>query len=397
MSAAHPRFDVKGWCPSALHPMESGDGLIVRIYPPAACLNRRQMQAIATASERYGNGCIDLTRRGNLQIRGAAPGTLGALYDELRAYDLLDDTPERVAMRHMLISPLAGIDTSEVLDMRPLARALAERLPTQRGGAELPAKFSIVLDGGGRLSLASERADIRAVACGAEASTMIMIACGDDNWLGMTEPDNAATSICAIIAGEMPKLQPVETLNVQNRYIKATWGEILPFGTKGHVVGIGVPFGRLEAGQLRVLSEISAELRPSPWRTLFIPASDFAIAEQAMSTAREAGFAGVGDVRIHIQACPGRPACRSAHADTRTDAVVIARCMEASGFEGTVHVSGCAKGCASSGPADITLVGVPGGYRLMLHAAARDEGGIVLEPADIPERLNFLMQVSGHV
>jgi precorrin-3B synthase len=280
--------------------------------------------------------------------------------------------------------------------MRPLARALTNRLTAQRPGAELPAKFSIVLDGGGRLSLARERADIRTLACAAGPSAMIAIATGDDNWLGMTEPENAATSISAIIAGDSPKLQPVETLNVQIEYIPATWGEILPFGADCHIVSVGVPFGCLESGQLRVLSEISAELRLSPWRMLFIPAPDHATAEQLVAIARKAGFAGASDVRMHIQACPGRPACMSAHADTRLDAEIAARCMEESGFEGTVHLSGCAKGCASSAPADITLVGVPGGYRLMLRAAARDEGGTMLAPSDLPATMNALMQGRGH-
>ena len=42
------------------------------------------------------------------------------------------------------------------------------------------------------------------------------------------------------------------------------------------------------------------------------------------------------------------------------------------------------------------LVGVPGGYRLMLRAAARDEGGTMLAPSDLPATMNALMQGRGH-
>ncbi len=34
-----PRIDVKGWCPGALRPMESGDGLVVRVRPRAGAFS----------------------------------------------------------------------------------------------------------------------------------------------------------------------------------------------------------------------------------------------------------------------------------------------------------------------------------------------------------------------
>jgi precorrin-3B synthase len=59
--------------------------------------------------------------------------------------------------------------------------------------------------------------------------------------------------------------------------------------------------------------------------------------------------------------------------------------MAQAGFSGTAHLSGCAKGCASSSRADLTLIGAPGGYRLLRDATARDEGGAFISPADIGE------------
>jgi precorrin-3B synthase len=43
------------------------------------------------------------------------------------------------------------------------------------------------------------------------------------------------------------------------------------------------------------------------------------------------------------------------------------------GFAGTVHVSGCAKGCAKSGPADLVLVGSEGRYGIVRNGTARDQ------------------------
>ena len=76
-------FAVKGWCPGALRPMESGDGLIVRVRPWNSALTPAQARAIADGARRHGNGLIDLTRRANLQLRGVSPATLAPLQEAL--------------------------------------------------------------------------------------------------------------------------------------------------------------------------------------------------------------------------------------------------------------------------------------------------------------------------
>ena len=53
---------AKGWCPSTLIPMKSGDGLLIRIKPPFSRLTSRQAQTIAILSERYGNGFLDIVK-----------------------------------------------------------------------------------------------------------------------------------------------------------------------------------------------------------------------------------------------------------------------------------------------------------------------------------------------
>ena len=374
MSAPASHFDVRGWCPGALRPMESGDGLIVRIRPRAATLSAADLRGIADAAERFGNGHIDVTRRANLQIRGVSETTLVPMQRALAALDLLDESIEAEAVRNILVSPLAGLDPTERLDMRPLACELADRL-ADLADIALPAKFAFVLDGGGRLGLAGERADIRLLACCGNDRTMIAIA-RETQWLGITEPENATSVLLAIITGKAPSLQPVETLSVQNSNFVETSPGIMRLGAERTVIALGVPFGRLGVDQLRLLCELSAEIRLSPWRMLYLPAPDMAAARQLIAAVREGGFVTEpDDPLMRIQACPGRPACRSAYARTRDDAAMIARLMGTTGFAGTVHVSGCAKGCATSAVADLTLIGVLGGYRVLRSASARDEGG----------------------
>ncbi|MGY4427317.1 sulfite reductase beta subunit-like hemoprotein [Bradyrhizobium sp. JR6.1] len=47
---------IKGWCPGALRPMQSGDGLVVRIRPRGGRLDAAQAAGIAELAARYGNG-----------------------------------------------------------------------------------------------------------------------------------------------------------------------------------------------------------------------------------------------------------------------------------------------------------------------------------------------------
>ena len=73
--AAH----IQGWCPGALRPMPSGDGLVVRIRPPLGRLTQAQGQGIAELAARYAQPLLDLTSRANLQLRGIAEAHYPAL------------------------------------------------------------------------------------------------------------------------------------------------------------------------------------------------------------------------------------------------------------------------------------------------------------------------------
>ena len=80
MSAAAPR--VRGWCPGALRPMLSGDGMLLRVRPMLGEVSAEAMRGLCDLAGRHGNGLIDLTSRANLQLRGASRVLvrLGAFY-----------------------------------------------------------------------------------------------------------------------------------------------------------------------------------------------------------------------------------------------------------------------------------------------------------------------------
>jgi precorrin-3B synthase len=85
--------------------------------------------------------------------------------------------------------------------------------------------------------------------------------------------------------------------------------------------------------------------------------------------ARQGPVAGLiaeaADPLLQAYACPGAPACPQASVATRDLARQLARAVP-----GTLHVSGCAKGCASPQPATVVLTGRDGGFDLSHHAPA---------------------------
>ncbi|RYE86742.1 MAG: precorrin-3B synthase, partial [Hyphomicrobiales bacterium] len=133
----------RGWCPGTLRPMATGDGLLVRLHPPRNVLTPDQLAHVAELASRHGNGQIEISGRGNLQLRGIREEAHPALVDDLLTAGLVDEAEGDGPNRLVLTSPLAGRAAGERLDGAALAEAV-ER--AGRGVPGLTAKFSIVVD-----------------------------------------------------------------------------------------------------------------------------------------------------------------------------------------------------------------------------------------------------------
>lgn len=401
-------FEVQGWCPGALRPMQSGDGLVVRIRPRSGAFSPHELRVLADAARHLGNGHIDLTRRANLQLRGVSESSLPSLHDVIARLGLLDDSPDGEAVRNVMISPLAGIDPAEVLDARGVGRELARRLASEESLWALPSKFGFIVDGGGVLSLAEQRADVRLVAIvhGPEAAFAVGLETrSGTEWLGSISPDAAATAAIEIgtafinVASREPR-QRMRDLSDEGfssiRSVMRSRLDILPknprkaalllnrrvglieLGAGRFAVGIAAPFGRVETEQLRKLTDAivahgGEEIRLSPWRAFYAGLPSRPSAQSILdAAARDGLIIDPRDPLLQIEACPGAPGCSSTTLDTRGDGRRIAGLLPRFRFAGTVHVSGCAKGCAKSGPADLVLVGSEGHYGIVRNGSARD-------------------------
>ncbi|WP_421994586.1 precorrin-3B synthase [Reyranella sp.] len=398
MSAA---IAAKGWCPGILRPMPSGDGLLVRVRPRGGGFAPAKARALAGLAERWGSGHIDLTRRANVQLRGVSDVGLAALQDGLADLGLLDRDAETEAVRNVMVAPLAGEA------MRTLATALETALTTDRRLASLPAKFGLLVDGG-PLKIAGERADV-ALAALDDGVALGLDAARGTLWLGTVPRERAAaaaiaalhafldlgqrcrvrdlapaafTRLCAAVA---PALGPLARIpSAGGRRL----GPIAGVGADAGAVGIAAPFGRMESEQLRRLALLAgeagaAELRLSPWRTFYVRTADDPAACRLAGAAATMGLiVDEADGLLRVEACPGAPACTSSSVDTRRDARWLAALAARHAYRGTVHVSGCAKGCARSAPSDLVLVGQGGAYGVLHDATARGNVERTVGPAD---------------
>ena len=71
---------------------------------------------------RFGSGEIDLTNRGNLQLRGVSEETYPEALAALDAAGLIDAEAGAEAVRNIVVDPLSGLDPARA-DIRKICRA----------------------------------------------------------------------------------------------------------------------------------------------------------------------------------------------------------------------------------------------------------------------------------
>jgi len=361
-------FAIKGWCPSAYRPMQSGDGLVVRIRPRGGRLSAAQASGIADLAERHGNGLIDLTGRANLQIRGVGPASHVPLLDALAPLGLIDADEKTEEQRNVLVAPFwnNGDDTHS------LAAELEQALAA--GSLGLPAKFGFAVDCGTERVLAQAPADIR-IERGVEGR-LIVRADGSERGRDVGRAEAVATALSLArwfaASGGAKDGRGRMAAHLANgvRLPDALAGQaepapaVSPPGPGVYTEGalVGLAFGQLQYATLKFLSRLAPALRVTPWRMIFVEALSEMPRYDGLVTRAD-------DPILRVVACTGAPACPQAHAETRNLAAALAPFIAPNA---RLHVSGCAKGCAHHRASSITLVGTGEGFDLIRDGGTRD-------------------------
>jgi ferredoxin-nitrite reductase len=421
-------------CPGLFYGTPADDGYLVRIRTPGGILNAGQgrvLAAIVTELIESDSAAIQVTNRANLQIRSSRPlapilesplnppilgdfestansdspqnwGDRGAkdysckksileapaadVFERLQAVGLAAANPQVDHLRNLMASPTTGVDPQELIDARPLVQALDAYIQSQPTLAALPAKFSIGVDGGGRVGVGTRSAiawehrynDIHLSAVhvteGQAPGIYWQLALGASKKLCPTNvlipPETAVAAIAALITTYLNFVTSHSSVGKQRmKHLLEVWGaehyleqayrhlcpplpkpwlrvnnpvELLPTQPYGHLgihaqrqtgksyIGVSLRLGHLSIPQLLGLADLadqfgSGQLRLTPWQTVLLPNIGNQQVAEVCQRLAELDLSVEGNrVTTAIAACVGKSGCDASATHTQNDALALA-------------------------------------------------------------------------
>ena len=371
-------FSRRGACPSLDTPMQTGDGLLARLRVANGWLTPAQLGAIAALAREHGNGLVEITARGNLQVRGLREQSASPFAAAIEAI---------VAIERGLVvetQPLAGDDPQEIADPRFVAQTIREMAGPLAD--RLGPKVSVVVDGGGQISLAA-KADIRLTAV-MPGQWLVGVAGAEGDTLPEAEAIQRAGAVLSQLAALGPQSRAANLIVAAPT--KATPQRAAPVGSftlrEGSAMGIALPFGSMPAAAIQELCR-NAEADGVSKFCLAPQHAILAVGASPSFAARAQAFGFVttqSDPILRVSACAGSEGCASGFIPARTIAARLAPLVRPGTY---LHVSGCTKGCARPRPADTTFVGRPDGLGLVIDGSAGDSPRALLQADELESAL----------
>jgi precorrin-3B synthase len=384
MTAALPARSRADACPGALQTHAAADGGLARVRVPGGLLTGDQIRVLAAAARDLGDGALELTSRGNLQLRGLPGGAETELSDRLAAAGLLPSAShERV--RNVVASVLTG-RTGGHVDVRPWVTAFDRGLCADPTLAELPGRFLATLDDG-RGDVSGIGGDVGLLAL--DRGTVALLLAGSDSGL-RARPDDAvelalsatAAYLAERAAQDSSAWRLAELADGPERVAARLAGDVGPVvdvppapvvGPVGAVpqhdgrtalVGV-VPLGRIGADQADVLGRLAGEVQLTPWRSVVVPdLAEDTVDDAAVDLHRTGMVFDDASPWVWVTACAGRPGCARSLADVRADvaAAVGTGTLPAGGAR--QHWAGCERRCGRPAGAVVDVVATGTGYRV---------------------------------
>ncbi|WP_273735515.1 precorrin-3B synthase [Mycolicibacterium septicum] len=360
-------------CPGALTVHQAADGALVRVRLPGGMVTAAQLTALAEVAEQFGSPAMELTSRGNIQIRAVSDtdAAAAALAD---AGLLPSPTHERA--RNIVASPLSG-RSGGVIDVRPLVTDLDRAIQADPALAGLPGRFWFSLDDGrGDVSGIDADAGVHA----RDDGTCALLLAGRDTGVRLDTGDAVATLITVArrfvdIRGKAWRITELDDHSAlldgltAEAPAGATWPPTVtpPVGwieqrDKRVALGAAVPLGVLQARTAHFLAAIEAPLVITPWRSVLVCDVTEGVADTSLRVLAPLGL--VFDENspwLRVSACTGSPGCAKSATDVRADAADAVNAPT----ETHRHFVGCERACGSPPTAEV-LIAAEDGYRLRI-------------------------------
>jgi precorrin-3B synthase len=364
-----PRARDQDACPGALQVHQAADGALVRLRLPGGAITAPQLNALARLSTEFGSGTLELTARGNLQLRGITD-TDAVAHAVAEAGLLPSATHERV--RNIVASPLSG-RAGGLADVRPWVADLDAAIQAEPVFANLPGRFLFGIDDG--------RADVSGVGADVGAhvldDSVALLLAGRDTGVRVDAADIVPVLIAVAarfvaIRGNAWRIteldKPTEVLTglAPTEPAGATFAPVTrpPVGwieqdDNQVTLGGAVPLGVLQARVAEYLAAIEQPMIITPWRSALVCDLDEGVADVALRVLAPMGL--IFDENspwLGVSACTGNPGCAHSAADVRADAAAAVTAAA----DTHRHYVGCERACGSP-PAGEVLVATGDGYR----------------------------------
>ncbi len=397
------------------------ESMMLRMRIPAGELTATQMDGLADIAEEWAGGALDITTRANLQIRQIPPRHIVKVLLRLQELGLTSKGSGVDNVRNITATPTAGIDWDELIDPRPLAKAMHHYILNNRDLYGLPRKFNIAFDGGGAVSAAVDTNDVgfMAVRVGEAAAKTAGVEPGVYFRLelaGITghqqfakdvgvlvRPQDCVALAAAILRAFNETGDRTNRKKARLKYVIDRLGydgflalaeakldfklarlpldqceprpRTIPHGHLGvyrqrqprlNYVGVVVTVGRISVRQMRRLAELTrnygtGEIRLTVWQNLIIPNVPDGFVETLKRNLVRMGFHHeASSVSGGLVACTGATGCKWAAAHTKEHAVELARYLESRcplDLPINIHLTGCPNSCAQHYMGDIGLLG----------------------------------------
>lgn len=370
-------------CPGVFDTHPAADGALARVRLPGGRIRPDQLEVLARAAADHADGHLELTVRGNLQLRGITD--VEAVAEAVVAAGLApSSTHDKV--RNIELSPLTG-RIGGIADARPLAAALDDALRADPAAASLSGRFLFGIDDG-RGDIAARRPDACAVirartplaanisiggvavgsASGSEAIVRALIAVAAG--LGQVAPGawrvrdldtDARRRLTDLVASGLDPViddDPDTTPSAPGEPIVGWFDQ----DDGAVLLGAVVELGRFPARLAEFIAAVQAPIVFTPDREILLCDLGEGVAETVVRVLAPMGLIfDAASPWASVSCCVGAPGCASAHAPVRDD--LMARVQAGDPVDEREHWVGCARGCGSPAESHLSVEATPdGGY-----------------------------------
>jgi len=369
----------------------ASQGYMMRLRAPGCQLNAEQFRVLASCAEDFAGDYAHVTTRGSLQLREIRPRFVIDMIERMETANLTAQGTGADSARNLTVTPSAGFDADELVDMRPQAKRLSTRILRTRELQGIPRKFNISFDNAGRLSCLSDTNDIGFLATvveendqGVDAGVWCRIALGGitghkdfarDTGL-MCRPEETVDVAEAMLRVFVEHGDRTNRKKARLKYLLEKHGvdwfleqsqEMLdsfntnvklvhldqsytqprvPIDRQAHIgvhpqkqfglnyIGVALELGRMSPDQMRALADVAqkygdGDIRLTVWQNPLIPFVPDADVDAACDALSAAGMTvDASAFSAGVVACTGRWACKLAAAYTKEDALTLVRHLE---------------------------------------------------------------------